>query len=96
MLGPMMKGVTVAQLAEAGVKRISTGSALARAALTALLRAGTELRDRGSFGWMADLAPGTDINKLLGTRCLRDRGATRVSRRLDESPHSPSLDSAPQ
>ena len=66
VLGPMLKGVTLAQLAEAGAKRISTGSALARAALTALLRAGTEMRDRGSFEWTADLAPGHDVNKLLG------------------------------
>src|SRR5215213_3345638 len=61
-----LKGVTLAQLAEAGVKRVSTGGALARAALTALLRAGTELRDRGSFGWTSDLAPGPDVNKLVG------------------------------
>jgi 2-methylisocitrate lyase-like PEP mutase family enzyme len=68
VLGPMLKGVTVAELAEAGARRISTGGALARAALTALLRAGTELHDRGSFGWVSDLAPGPDVNKLLGTR----------------------------
>src|SRR5215207_1754900 len=40
VLAPMLKGVTVAQLADAGVKRISLGGALARAALTAVLRAG--------------------------------------------------------
>jgi 2-methylisocitrate lyase-like PEP mutase family enzyme len=56
VLAPMLKGVTVAQLAEAGVRRISLGGALARAALTALLRAGTEMRDQGSFGWASDLA----------------------------------------
>ena len=67
VLAPMLKGVTVAQLAEAGVKRISVGGTLARAALTALLRAGIEMRDQGSFGWSADLAPGADVNKLLGT-----------------------------
>jgi 2-methylisocitrate lyase-like PEP mutase family enzyme len=63
----MLKGVTVAQLVEVGVKRISIGGALSRAALTALLRAGTEMRDQGSFGWTSDLASGTDVNKLLGT-----------------------------
>jgi 2-methylisocitrate lyase-like PEP mutase family enzyme len=68
VLGPMLKGVTVAQLAEAGVKRISTGGALARAALTALMRAATEMRDRGSFEWTSDLAPGREVNKLLGAR----------------------------
>ena len=68
VLGPMLKGVTVAQLAEAGVKRVSTGGALARAAITALLRAGAELRDLGSFGWTADLTPSGDVNRLLGPR----------------------------
>jgi 2-methylisocitrate lyase-like PEP mutase family enzyme len=56
VLAPMLKGVTVAELAEAGVRRISLGGALARAALTALLRAATEMREQGSFGWAADLA----------------------------------------
>jgi 2-methylisocitrate lyase-like PEP mutase family enzyme len=61
VLAPMLKGVTVAQLAEAGVRRISLGGALARAALTALLRAGTEMREQGSFGWGADLASTADL-----------------------------------
>jgi 2-methylisocitrate lyase-like PEP mutase family enzyme len=68
VLGPMLKGVTLAQLAEAGVRRVSTGGALARAALSALLRAGTEMRDRGGFGWMSDLAPGLDVQKFFGPR----------------------------
>jgi 2-methylisocitrate lyase-like PEP mutase family enzyme len=67
VLAPMLKGVTVAQLAEAGVKRISIGGALSRAALTALLRAGTEMRDQGSFGWTSELVSSTDVNKLLVT-----------------------------
>jgi 2-methylisocitrate lyase-like PEP mutase family enzyme len=68
VLAPMLKGVTVAQLAEAGAKRISVGGALARAALTSLLRAGTEMHDQGSFGWTLELASGTDINKLLSIK----------------------------
>ena len=66
VLAPPLKGITVTQLANAGVRRISIGGALARAALTALLRAGTEMRDQGSFGWTSDLTSGTDVNKLLG------------------------------
>jgi len=65
VLGPMLKGVTVAQLAEAGAKRISTGGALARAALTALLRAGAEMQDRESFEWSSDLVSSTEVRKLL-------------------------------
>jgi 2-methylisocitrate lyase-like PEP mutase family enzyme len=68
VLGTMLKGVTVEQLAGAGVKRISTGGALARAALTALISAATEMRDGGSFEWVSGLAPGADVSKLLGTR----------------------------
>ncbi len=65
VLGVMIKGATVAQLAEAGAKRISVGGALARAAVTALVRAGKEMRDHGSFGWTAQLTPGAEVKKLL-------------------------------
>jgi len=65
VLAPPLKGVTLAQLAEAGAKRISIGGALARAAIAALLRAGREMREQGSFGWTADLASGAQIKRLL-------------------------------
>ncbi len=65
VLAPMVKGATVAQLADAGAKRLSIGGALSRTAVTALLRAGREMRDHGSFGWTADLASGAEVNKLL-------------------------------
>lgn len=68
VLAPPLAGVTVAQLAEAGARRISIGGALARAAIAALLRAATEIRDQGSFAWTSDLAPNEDIAQLLGTR----------------------------
>ena len=65
VLAPMLKGVTVAQLAAAGAKRISTGGALARVAITALLRAGAEMLEAGSFGWTSDLSSSADVKKLL-------------------------------
>lgn len=65
VLAPPLKNVTVSQLSEAGVRRISIGGALARAVVATLLRAGTEMRDQGSFGWTADATPGDEINKLL-------------------------------
>jgi 2-methylisocitrate lyase-like PEP mutase family enzyme len=68
VLAPPIKNVTVAQLSEAGVKRISIGGALARAVVATLLRAGAEMRDQGSFGWTADATPGGEINRLLGAR----------------------------
>jgi 2-methylisocitrate lyase-like PEP mutase family enzyme len=44
---------TVAELGELGVSRISIGSAFAYAAYGALLEAATELRERGTYGYLA-------------------------------------------
>ena len=41
--------LSLATLSEIGVKRVSVGSALARAALGAFLRAAQEMRDHGTF-----------------------------------------------
>jgi 2-methylisocitrate lyase-like PEP mutase family enzyme len=51
-----LKGATfsVAELAAVGVKRISVGGALARAALGAFVRAAREVKDRGTFTFAAD------------------------------------------
>jgi 2-methylisocitrate lyase-like PEP mutase family enzyme len=65
VLVSLLKGVTVAQLADAGAKRISTGGALARAAITTLMEAGAEMLEHGSFGWTSDLASSADVKKLL-------------------------------
>jgi 2-methylisocitrate lyase-like PEP mutase family enzyme len=46
-------GPTVAELAEAGVSRISVGGAFAYAALDALVEAAKELRDQGTYGYLA-------------------------------------------
>jgi 2-methylisocitrate lyase-like PEP mutase family enzyme len=45
---------TVEELAEAGVKRISIGSVLARLAYGSLVRAAREIAERGSFTFSAD------------------------------------------
>ena len=66
VLAPPLGAVTVAELADAGATRISLGGALARAAVTALLRAGAEMRERGSFGWAAELASAGEVARLLG------------------------------
>lgn len=57
--------LTVAQLADIGVKRISVGSALARAALGAFFRAAEEMRDRGSFTFAAEALTFAQLNKLF-------------------------------
>lgn len=48
---------SVPQLAEAGVKRISLGSSLARAALGALMRAAGEIRENGTFSFASEALP---------------------------------------
>jgi 2-methylisocitrate lyase-like PEP mutase family enzyme len=50
-------GPSVAELAAAGVRRVSTGGALARAGYGALLRAATELRDSGTSAYAKEGAP---------------------------------------
>jgi len=65
VLSPFLRGVTVAQLAEVGVRRISIGGALARATMTTILQAGREMLGDGSFGWLSGLVSGDEIAKLL-------------------------------
>jgi 2-methylisocitrate lyase-like PEP mutase family enzyme len=56
---------TVNELAEAGVRRVSLGGSLARAALGALFRAATEVREHGSCGYADAALPATRIEDLL-------------------------------
>ena len=57
---------SVAELAAMGVKRISVGSTLSRAALGALFRAGKEMRDRGTFRFAEDAPPFAELQELFG------------------------------
>jgi 2-methylisocitrate lyase-like PEP mutase family enzyme len=63
-----LKGATftVDELADAGVKRISVGGSLARAALGALLEAAREMLDHGTFTYSARALPSADVERLLG------------------------------
>lgn len=61
--------LTVARLADLGVRRISVGSALARVAWGAFVRAARGIQETGSFEGFADAAPFADLNGLF-----RDRG----------------------
>jgi 2-methylisocitrate lyase-like PEP mutase family enzyme len=58
--------LSVAELSAIGVKRISIGSGLARAALGAFLRAAREMRESGTFKFNEEAAPTREINALLG------------------------------
>lgn len=65
VLAPLIKDVTVAELTDAGAKRISVGGALARAAITAFVRAGLEMQNEGSFGWAINISSSADVKRLF-------------------------------
>ena len=56
---------SLAELGELGVKRVSLGSSLARAALGALLRASREVRDSGTFTFAQEAMPYATLNALF-------------------------------
>ena len=57
---------TVEELAHLGVRRISVGGGLARAAWTSFLQAATEIAERGTFAGLARARSFPDINGLFG------------------------------
>jgi 2-methylisocitrate lyase-like PEP mutase family enzyme len=61
-------GLSVARLGELGVRRISVGGSLARAAWGEFLRAAHEIRDEGTFSAFSRGAKGGDLNALFANR----------------------------
>jgi len=57
--------ITVAQLALAGVKRISVGGALSRLALAAFLKGAREMTEQGSFTYMRDTVPSAELRQIF-------------------------------
>jgi len=57
--------LSVDDLAALGVRRVSVGGSLARAALGALLRAAHEIRDHGTFTYSGEAVSGKEINDLF-------------------------------
>jgi 2-methylisocitrate lyase-like PEP mutase family enzyme len=62
---------TVAELAALGVRRISVGGALARAAWGGMLRAARLLANEGRFDGFADAAPGKELNAFFSADLAR-------------------------
>jgi 2-methylisocitrate lyase-like PEP mutase family enzyme len=62
-----LKGGTLSvdALAELGVKRISLGSALSRAALGGLVRAAREIREHGTFRFADEAIPYAEVNEWM-------------------------------
>jgi len=57
--------LSLAELSQIGVKRVSVGSALSRAALGAFLRAAREMRETGTFTFAADAVSFREISTML-------------------------------
>jgi methylisocitrate lyase len=57
---------TMAELAQAGVRRISVGGALARAAWTGFLQAAKEIAEHGTFTGLSRAVPFVDIDRAFG------------------------------
>jgi 2-methylisocitrate lyase-like PEP mutase family enzyme len=67
-MGIKGRSYSVTELAAAGVKRISVGSALARAALGEFMRAAREMKERGTFTFADAAIPFAEINQLMAPR----------------------------
>ena len=57
--------LTAAELAAAGVKRISVGGSLSRLALAAFLRGAREMKDTGGFTWARDTVTGKELKGIF-------------------------------
>ena len=57
--------LSLAALSEIGVKRVSVGSALSRAALGAFLRAAREMREHGTFTFADEAVSYRDISAMF-------------------------------
>ena len=77
-------GPSVGELAEAGVRRVSTGSGLARAAYGAFVAAAEELRDSGTSEYAARNLPSDRSDAMLESLNRFDVRRVRRERERDE------------
>jgi len=61
-------GLTVRAAEELGVRRVSVGGALSRAAWGGFIRAAKELAERGEFGGFAGAAPHSELQQLFSPK----------------------------
>jgi 2-methylisocitrate lyase-like PEP mutase family enzyme len=69
--------LSVAELSQMGVRRISVGSALARSALAAFLRAAREMRDSGTFTFANDAMSYREIDAMFRRADLQPYDSNR-------------------
>jgi 2-methylisocitrate lyase-like PEP mutase family enzyme len=60
------KSWSVAELEAAGVRRISLASSLWRAAMTGLIEAAREVREKGTFGYLDRAIATAEVTRLMG------------------------------
>jgi len=65
VLAASLKEYSVDELGEAGATRISIGGALARLMVSILIKTVGEMRDNGTFTWLSDIAPNTEIHQIM-------------------------------
>ncbi len=68
VVGMLEPGISAADLAQAGVKRISVGGALCRLALRHMMDGAREMRERGTFTWMAQVPPYAEMSSIFGRK----------------------------
>ena len=65
MAGIKGKSFTVAELEAAGVRRISLATSLYRAAMSGLLEAAREVKEKGTFGYLDRSLTTPELNSLM-------------------------------
>jgi 2-methylisocitrate lyase-like PEP mutase family enzyme len=68
VVGLGSSALSVSDMAALGVKRISLGSALARAAYGGFIDAAKEIKQHGTFGFTANAIPYAELNRMLNGR----------------------------
>ena len=66
MVGIKGRSFTVAELENAGVRRISLATSLFRAAMTGFLAAAREVKDKGRFDYVEGCVVSSELNALMG------------------------------
>ena len=65
VMGLRSGSFSVAELAAMGVRRISVGSSLSRAALTGFMNAAREMKEHGTFTFAEHAIPYAEVNQLM-------------------------------
>ena len=73
VMGLQGPNYSVAELSDAGVRRISVGGSFARVAYGAMMRAAEEVLEAGTFGYTSKAVPGAVISGMMSADKLVDR-----------------------